>query len=133
MLLLPLSVLPLSMLLLVDGALVKASANLGVRLLKRRLVDGGISELEIDQPNSDTPRVYRVLGSIGFSSFRKRMDVIVQCPEDAADMCTVITKGADSVIKDSCIRNPDSEEFRSTWDLCNNHSEQVSNWRAALS
>ena len=54
------------------------------------------------------------------------MDVIVQLPDDAKDIVTVISKGADSHITKHCLREGAKETslFKETKAVCDVHSDQ---------
>lgn len=74
-------------------ALVRAAQDLGFIVIQRssQTVTLRISSGE----GSETERMYEILDVIEFSSKRKRMTIIVRCPDERI---WLITKGADSVI-----------------------------------
>ncbi|KAM7195758.1 hypothetical protein V8F20_007328 [Naviculisporaceae sp. PSN 640] len=74
-------------------ALVRAAQELGFVVIQRssQTVTLRISNGE----SSETERMYEILDVIEFSSKRKRMTIIVRCPDERI---WLITKGADSVI-----------------------------------
>jgi magnesium-transporting ATPase (P-type) len=71
-----------------EGALVKAAANLGLRLLERTP-----SSVTIDADGEQ--ETYEILNVLEFNSTRKRMSVIVRTPDNKI---VLMTKGADNVI-----------------------------------
>merc|ERR1712166_1235778 len=86
-----------------DGALVMAAANLGFELRTRARLEHGLQELHLKEPESDDV-TYRLLDTMDFTPERKRMDVVVQFPEDIeTNQVTVICKGADNFVRDACM------------------------------
>ncbi len=73
-------------------ALVRAAQELGFLVIQRTTQ---AITLRLSAGNGRAERVYRVLDVIDFSSKRKRMSIIVRCPDGRI---WLLTKGADSVI-----------------------------------
>ncbi|KAH8895828.1 phospholipid-translocating P-type ATPase [Thozetella sp. PMI_491] len=73
-------------------ALVKAAQDLGFLVIQRSAQS---VTLHITQDGEMTEKVYEILDVIEFSSKRKRMSIIVRCPDGRI---WLLTKGADSVI-----------------------------------
>ncbi|KAK3318802.1 hypothetical protein B0H66DRAFT_517154 [Apodospora peruviana] len=74
-------------------ALVKAAQELGFVVVQR---SSQTVTLQISNGGDDaSEKTYKILDVIEFSSKRKRMSIIVRCPDDRV---WLITKGADSVI-----------------------------------
>ncbi|KAL2164841.1 hypothetical protein VTH06DRAFT_137 [Thermothelomyces fergusii] len=73
-------------------ALVRAARDLGVLVTQRTTQS---VTLRISDGDGYTDRTYRILDVIEFSSKRKRMSIIVRCPDGRI---WLLTKGADSVI-----------------------------------
>ncbi|KAK4236072.1 hypothetical protein C8A03DRAFT_36055 [Achaetomium macrosporum] len=73
-------------------ALVRAAQDLGFLVIQRSTQ---AVTLRISSPGEYSERTYRILDVIEFSSKRKRMSIIVRCPDGRI---WLLTKGADSVI-----------------------------------
>ncbi|KAK3306691.1 uncharacterized protein B0T15DRAFT_150032 [Chaetomium strumarium] len=73
-------------------ALVRAAQDLGFLVIQRSTQ---AVTLRISAPSEYSERTYQILDVIEFSSKRKRMSIIVRCPDGRI---WLITKGADSVV-----------------------------------
>lgn len=73
-------------------ALVKAAQELGYTVVQR---SSEKITLNVHNGDSDATRVYEILDIIEFSSKRKRMSIILRCPDGRV---WLISKGADSMI-----------------------------------
>lgn len=73
-------------------ALVRAARDLGFLVIQRTTQ---AVTLRITTGDSDTNRTYQILDVLEFSSKRKRMSIIVRCPDGRI---WLLTKGADSAI-----------------------------------
>lgn len=74
-------------------ALVKAAQELGYTVVQRTSQQITLKVLNAD--GSDATRVYEILDVIDFSSKRKRMSIVLRCPDGRI---WLISKGADSTI-----------------------------------
>ncbi|KAK4541733.1 hypothetical protein LTR36_007442 [Oleoguttula mirabilis] len=74
-------------------ALLKAAQDLGFMLIQRS--SQSITLIETDSTGREERRTYEVLDVIEFSSKRKRMSIVVRCPDGRI---WLLCKGADSVI-----------------------------------
>ena len=114
-----------------DGALVSAAKNLGVEMKSREKKGDTEQEVVLLEARIDgsepKPIKYKILYTMGFTSYRKRMDVILQSPEDIKNqMVTIIAKGADSHIRDNCL-SPDERAkpgYNKTDTLAKAHADQ---------
>ncbi|ROW16574.1 hypothetical protein VPNG_01460 [Cytospora leucostoma] len=73
-------------------ALVRAAKELGFTMVQRSSQQ---ITLKVCNGDSESTRVYQILDSIEFSSNRKRMSIILRCPDERI---WLISKGADSTI-----------------------------------
>ena len=92
-------------------ALVRAAQDLGFQVISRS--SQSITLRETDSKGRDEQLVYEILDVIEFSSKRKRMSIIVRCPDGKISL---LCKGADSVIvprlKQAALATRKSHEVR---------------------
>ena len=67
-----------------------------------------LQDVFVQTPGSAQPECYRLLEQIPFTSGRKRMDMILQFP-DEPDLVTIMCKGADSFVRDTCLSAEEQE------------------------
>merc|ERR1719305_935651 len=82
-----------------DGALVKACKNFGYKLTERKMLSGNKARItiEVATPTGEVEeQQWVVLETIDFTSTRKRMSIIAQCPKGKIYL---VMKGADNYIR----------------------------------
>ena len=114
-----------------DGALVSAAKNLGMEMKSREKKGDTLQEvvlLEARIDGSEPKEVkYKILYTMGFTSYRKRMDVILQSPEDIENQeVTILAKGADSHVRDNCLSQEERAKpgYDKTDMLAKEHADQ---------
>ncbi|TID03927.1 putative phospholipid-transporting ATPase [Colletotrichum higginsianum] len=90
-----------------EVALAKAANDMGFVVTQRS--SQSVTVQTPGRNGSVTTEVYRILDVIEFSSQRKRMTIIVQCPDGSL---WLICKGADSILLPRLVRNSSDPAYR---------------------
>ena len=119
----------LSLLCVSDEALVRAAKNLGIEMRSRDKRGDSQQQIVLLEAQSDGPPVlvpYTVLETMKFSSYRKRMDFIIQSDEDAKNgMVTIFVKGADSHVR-KCLSKKEQakDSYKQTDKKASKHADE---------